>query len=172
MGGGRGAVVKAEVLLVGLDEGMVELKRVTVKAKVHNVVTKRSQRRWAFEEEEEQEIAPFCLWIEEGWWRSTSFVLAALLAFILGETETQIERDERLWEKIIFFSFLFCFISFYCALIYLGVWEESRKGLRGRATKTEGWKRWKRWPFGDDEWGRCEIGQPWFLKKLMHYIIF
>jgi hypothetical protein len=45
MGGGRGAVVKAEVLLVGLDEGMVELKRVTVKAKVHNVVTKRSQRR-------------------------------------------------------------------------------------------------------------------------------
>lgn len=41
---------KAEVRLVGLveeeaEEGMVELKRVTVKAKVNSVVMKRSQRR-------------------------------------------------------------------------------------------------------------------------------
>ena len=41
----------AEVRLVGLveeedaEEGMVELKRVTVKAKVNSVVMKRSQRR-------------------------------------------------------------------------------------------------------------------------------
>lgn len=48
MGGGRGVVVKAEVGPVGLveeEEGMVELKRVTVKAKVNKVVMKRSQRR-------------------------------------------------------------------------------------------------------------------------------
>lgn len=61
MEGGSGEVNDAEVKPAGLEEEYwtVELMRVRVKAKVKNVVTKRSQRRWELEKEEA--TAPFCL---------------------------------------------------------------------------------------------------------------
>lgn len=90
MEGGIGAV-KAEAWLVGLiEDGMVELRRVMVKAKVKTVTINTSHNRCVEEkEEEEEETAPLCLWIDG--WRSITFVL--VLLFIFGEREREIAFD-------------------------------------------------------------------------------
>ena len=89
MEGGIGAV-KAEAWLVGLiEDGMVELRRVMVKAKVKTVTINTSHNRCVEEKEEEEQTAPLCLWIDG--WRSITFVL--VLLFFFGERERDRERE-------------------------------------------------------------------------------
>lgn len=88
MEGGIGAV-KAEAWLVGLvEDGMVELRRVMVKAKVKTVTINTSHNR-CVEDKEEEETAPLCLWIDG--WRSITLVL--VLLFIFGEREKKREGN-------------------------------------------------------------------------------